>query len=101
MKVIRCLSCAGIFHSVTPLFNTERAWHGAMFKLLPDYGPHGKHWSSFPEESFVRDAELECPGCGSPYTRMSIKLVEVASEEEAKPKRPEAPQSQPKGKGKR
>lgn len=101
MKVIRCLNCAGVFHSITPRFDTRKAWHGAMFKLLPEYGPKGMHWSSFPEEAHVRDAELECPGCGNPYTRTSIKLVEVTSEEEEKKTRPEAQESKPKGKGKR
>ena len=101
MRVIRCLSCAGIFHSVTEKFSTQKAWHGAMFKLLPEYGAQGMHWSSFPEESHVRDAELECPGCGTPYHRTSIKLVEVKGEEEAESQGPKRSESQTKGKGKR
>ena len=100
MRHLRCLNCAGVFHSLTDLFSSQKAWHGAMFKLLPEYGARGMNWSSFPEEPYVRDAELECPGCGSPYSRTSIKIIEV-KDEEKKETRAKEPEGKPKGKDKK
>lgn len=64
---VKCLSCCGIFHETTERFDPFAMLNGTMFKLLPKYGPKGENWSSFPQDTAIRDADLECPQCGSPY----------------------------------
>lgn len=71
---VKCLSCSGIFHETTDSFSPLQVLNGTMFVLLHEYGPAGHNWSSFPYEATIKDADLECPGCGSPYTG-NIRLV--------------------------
>ena len=71
---VKCLSCNEIYHETTDNFSPMGALNGTMFVLLSEYGPAGHNWSSFPCESTIMDADLECPGCGSCYSG-NIRLV--------------------------
>lgn len=75
-----CPGCGQSYHQTTPLYDSERPANGSMFELLPQYGLRGANWTSFPNDSAIRDGDLICPGCGAPYTNggSRVRLREVA-----------------------
>ena len=66
---VLCPACGQIYHEKTEYFFGDRASNGRMFRLRQQYGASGENWLSFPADEAVRDADLECPGCGNPYTQ--------------------------------
>jgi len=71
---IKCLSCSGIYHETTEAFDPLQPLNGTMFILLPEYGPKGHNWSSFPCDVSIRDADLVCPNCETSYVG-GIRIV--------------------------
>lgn len=63
----KCKNCNGSFHVTTEHFNPTKKLNGKMFKLQEKYGPGRLNWDSFPYDVSTRDADLECPQCGSDY----------------------------------
>ncbi len=60
---LKCLSCQGIFHSVTSSFDPEKMPCGEMFRLLPVYQENG--WEGFNADAM--EDNLVCPQCGTVY----------------------------------
>ena len=77
---ILCPSCGQIYHETTEHFSGSRASNGRMFRLRKQYGASGENWLSFTADEAVRDADLECPGCGNPYTQgTKVRVVPLES----------------------
>ena len=67
-----CPWCGDSYHEVL----LEKYNHGTLpdatwFRLLPDYGPNGCNWTSFPtSDPSLIEADLMCPGCGGIYENL-------------------------------
>jgi hypothetical protein len=60
---LKCMSCGGIYHSLTKAFDPDATPNGGMFELLPKYKAYAwDQWSAdWTGESLI------CPGCSEPH----------------------------------
>jgi len=63
---IVCPGCKGRYHETTEAYKSDIAPNGSMFRLKEPYRTAWR-WSSFSEQSHVRQGDLDCPSCGAPY----------------------------------
>lgn len=66
-REVVCPGCKGRYHQTTDRFDPDASPNGAMFELMPKYGPDGYNWSSFPNNESMRSGDLSCPWCGASY----------------------------------
>lgn len=73
---VRCPSCKGIYHRTTDRFRPDVMATGDMFYLMEPWRTRYQ-WSSFPENSSIRGALIECPNCNTPYVGASGRVLIV------------------------
>ena len=87
-----CPGCKGQFHTITDKFDPDVTPNGSMFRLLPNYGPDGGNWSTFPESESAEFAELACPMCGAEYLDDDFRVtLSGPVKSKPKPKEPANP----------
>lgn len=64
-----CPWCGDCYHEVLlETYSHTKRPNGTWFRLLPEYGPEGANWTSFPtNDPSLVEADLSCPGCGGIY----------------------------------
>ncbi|RJR42496.1 MAG: hypothetical protein C4576_16010 [Desulfobacteraceae bacterium] len=63
--LLRCWACGEAYYKTNALFDPAKEPTGAMFDLLPAYGPDGENWTGFSTDATAE--RLCCPACESPY----------------------------------
>ncbi len=89
-EAVKCRSCKGVYHNLTPKFDPDKTINGSMFQARKNVTE--RSWWSFAEIESTGAGGCECPNCGTGYAdgrgKLACEIVVAMAEKLPRKKKP-------------